>query len=163
MRRWMMGATVMLGLALPTTGRAQTLGDTAAAMGTHSTLSGTSAGNPAATLGTVKSHVAAASAAQGGGAAAGQGWETSGDRAGSGWGKATDQRASAGWAKAGDQHAGADRERGEGEQEDAVDGQDSGRQHHQEGEDGQGDVIAFTAQREHTYDDAEQGEVNRSG
>ena len=61
MRRWMMGATVMLGLALPTTGRAQTLGDTAAAMGTHSTLSGTSAGNPAATLGTVKSHVAAAS------------------------------------------------------------------------------------------------------
>ncbi len=54
-------------------------------------------------------------------------------------------------------------ERGEGEQEDAVDGQDSGRQHHQEGEDGQGDVIAFTAQREHTYDDAEQGEVNRSG
>ena len=106
MRRWMMGATVMLGLALPTTGRAQTLGDTAAAMGTHSTLSGTSAGNPAATLGTVKSHVAAASAAQGGGAAPGQGWETSGDRAGSGWGKATDQRASAGWAKGGDQRAG---------------------------------------------------------
>ncbi len=100
-----MGAAVLL--ALPATGRAQTLGDTAAAMGTHSTLSGTSAGNPAATLNSVKSHVAAASAAQGVAAAATKGWESSGDQhAGGGWGKATDQRAAAGWAKTGDQHAG---------------------------------------------------------
>jgi len=99
-----MGAAL---LALPAAAWAQTLGDTAAAMGTHSTLSGTSAGNPAATLNSVKSHVTAASAAQGGAAAVTKGWESSGDqRAGGGWGKATDQRAAAGWAKAGDQHAG---------------------------------------------------------
>ena len=49
------------------------------------------------------------------------------------------------------------------EQEGAVDGEDRGCKHHQEGEDRKRDVIAFTAQREHAYDYAEQCQMNRCG
>lgn len=34
-------------------------------------------------------------------------------------------------------------------------------QHHEEGENGEGDVVALAAEREHAYDYAEQCEVNR--
>ena len=119
-----MGVGLILGLLVPAAGRAQTLGDTTAAMGTHSTLSGTSAGRPAATIGTVKSHVSSGSVssrsegwAKPGGQAAGgtgsrgssRGWATSTERAGSGWAKAADQRSGAGWAKASDRRPGPSR------------------------------------------------------
>src|SRR5436309_12334356 len=106
----LLGMGLVLGLMVPAAGRAQTLGDTTAAMGTHSTLSGTSAGRPAAALGTVKSHVS--SGAEGwakpggqpgggtGSRASSRGWATSTERAGGGWAKASDQRSGAGWAKA---------------------------------------------------------------
>jgi len=125
------GAAVVLGLVAPRPGRAQTLGDTTAAMGTHSTLAGTSAGNPAATLGTVKSHLSSGPASSGsatagsdgwakaggqsgggsGSHASSRGWASSTDHAGSGWAKAGDQRTGsspgAGWAKASDRRGGS--------------------------------------------------------
>ena len=105
-----MGMGLVLGLMVPAAARAQTLGDTTAAMGTHSTLSGTSTGRPAATLGTVKSHVGSEGWAKTGGQAAGgagsRGWTTSTERAGSGWAKAADQHSGAGWAKASDRRSG---------------------------------------------------------
>ena len=50
---------------------------------------------------------------------------------------------------------------GKAEQEGAVDGEDRGCKHHQEGEDRKRDVIAFTTQREHAYDYAKQCQMNR--
>ena len=125
MSRRMMGwvAAAVIGLVAPRPGRAQTLGDTTAAMGTHSTLSGTSAGNPAATIGTVKSHLSSGSASAGstgagpdgwtkaggqaGGGSSSRGWASNTARAGSGWAKAGDQRTGVGWAKASDKRGGS--------------------------------------------------------
>ena len=52
-------------------------------------------------------------------------------------------------------------EYGEGEQENAVDRQDRGCQHHQESQDGEHDVVPLAAQREHPHDHAEQSQVHR--
>src|SRR2546430_15511267 len=84
MRGWV--AAAVIGLVAPRLGRAQTLGDTTAAMGTHSTLSGTSAGRPAATIGTVKSHLSAGSASAGSASAGSDGWAKAGGQAGGGGG-----------------------------------------------------------------------------
>ncbi len=49
------------------------------------------------------------------------------------------------------------------EQEDAVDGQNCRGKNHQEGEDGERDVIALAAQREHAHDHAEQCQMDGGG
>ena len=56
----------------------------------------------------------------------------------------------------GHQHEG-----GEREQEDAVDREHGRRQHHEKGENGERDVVALAAQREHAHHHAEQRQVNR--
>ena len=52
-------------------------------------------------------------------------------------------------------------ERDEAEQKRTVDGEDCGRQHHQESEDSEGNLVAFAPQGEHPHHDAEQSQMYR--